>query len=143
MADHAGFFAAMGDKVTAVIEKKKRFYFEVKDEDLSQVVEFLFHTMGCRLSTATTTELYRGIEVLYHFSHDKTGVYYCPRIIIADKKKPQMHSITPIVRGAEWIEREMAEMTGVDFIGHPRKEPLLSRNNPDFPKQPLRVRRVS
>ena len=143
MPEKNEFFAAMGDKVTNVIEKKRRFYFQVADENVREVVEFLFKKMGCRLSTATATEVYKGIEVLYHFSHDKTGTYYCPRIIMTDKKNPKMNSITPIVTGAEWIEREMAELQGIEFVGHPRKEPLLSRNNPDFPVQPLRVRRVS
>jgi len=137
------FFETMGDKVGHTIEKKLRYYFEVKNEDLHEVINYIFNNMGCRLSTATATEIYRGIEVLYHFSHDKTGTYYCPRIIMKDKEKPQMNSITPIVRGAEWIEREMAEMFGIDFIGHPRKEPLLTRNNPTVEKLPLRLRRVS
>lgn len=143
MPEKNSFFETMGDKLSNIIEKKKRFYFQVGDDELADIVKYLFNNMGCRLSTATTTELYGGIEVLYHFSHDKTGTYYCPRIIIENKENPQMHSITPIVAGAEWIEREMAELTGVEFIGHPRKEPLLSRNNPDFPDKPLRVRRVS
>ena len=137
------FFAVMGGKIGKTIEKKLRYYFIVKNEDLHDVVSYLFNNMGCRLSTATATEVYRGIEVLYHFSHDKTGTYYCPRILITDKESPQMNSITPIVRGAEWIEREMAEMFGTDFVGHPRKEPLLTRNNPTVEKLPLRLRRVS
>ncbi len=138
-----GFFEAMGDKLGKTIEKKKRYYFQVENEDLHEVVDYIFNSMGCRLSTATATELYGGIEVLYHFSHDKTGTYYCPRIIMPDKNKPQMNSITPIVRGAEWIEREMAEMFGIDFVGHPRKEPLLTRDNPTVEKLPLRLRRIS
>jgi len=137
------FLDKMGDKVTDLKDKKYRLYFQVSDDDVREVVEFLFKEMGCRLSTATGTELFHGIEVLYHFSHDETGTYFCPRIIMTDKKNPKMNSITPIVKGAEWIEREMAEMLGIEFDGHPRKEPLLSRNNPDMPKQPLRVRSVS
>jgi len=89
MPEKNEFFAAMGDKVTNVIEKKRRFYFQVADENVREVVEFLFKKMGCRLSTATATEVYKGIEVLYHFSHDKTGTYYCPRIIMTDKKNPK------------------------------------------------------
>lgn len=143
MADGKTFFKEMGDKVGKTIEKKLRYYFEVKNENLLHVVDYIFNNMGCRLSTATATELYKGIEVLYHFSHDKSGTYYCPRIIMTDKDNPQMNSITPIVRGAEWIEREMAEMFGIDFIGHPRKEPLLTKNNPTVREQPLRLRRVS
>ena len=137
------FFDVMGHRISDVKEKKLRYYFKVRDEDLHDVVDYIFNKMGCRLSTATATELYRGIEVLYHFSHDKTGIYYCPRVIMTNKEKPQMNSITPIVRGAEWIEREMAEMYGIDFIGHPRKEPLLTRNNLTVEKLPLRLRRVS
>lgn len=137
------FFKEMGDKVGKTIEKKLRYYFQVKNDDLHDVVNYIFNNMGCRLSTATATEIYDGIEVLYHFSHDKTGTYYCPRVIMHDKKQPQMNSITPIVRGAEWIEREMAEMFGIDFVGHPRKEPLLTRDNPTVEKLPLRLRRIS
>ena len=137
------FLDAMGDQIGKTIDKPLRLYFEVDNNNLFNVVNYLFKEMGCRLATATATEVYKGIEVLYHFSHDATGTFFCPRIIMTDKKDPKMNSITPIVRGAEWIEREMAEMFGVDFEGHPRKEPLLSKNNPDFPKQPFRIRSLS
>jgi len=143
MANEHDFFKVMKEQVSEIIEKKYRYYFVVDDKDLHDVVSYLFRNMGCRLSTATATENYGSIEVLYHFSHDKTGTYYCPRILMADKENPQMNSITPIIKGAEWIEREMFEMYGIDFKGHPRKEPLLTKDNPTVRKQPLRVRRVS
>ncbi|MDZ7316602.1 MAG: NADH-quinone oxidoreductase subunit C [candidate division KSB1 bacterium] len=143
MAEVPDFFQAMAGKIGRTIHKKRRHYFEVQNENLHEVVTYLFKTMGCRLSTATATEVYRGIEVLYHFSHDPTGTYYCPRVLMTDREKPQMNSITPIVPGAEWIEREMSELLGIEFIGHPKKVPLLSRNNPDFPDKPLRIRRTT
>ena len=137
------FLEAMGDKIGKKIDKKGRLYFEVENDHLHEVVDYLFKEMGCRLSTATATETYRGIEVLYHFSHDKTGTYLCPRVIMTDKENPRMNSITPIVRGAEWIEREMAEMYGIDFVGHPRKEPLLTKDHPGKLDKPLRIRSLS
>lgn len=143
MADVPDFFQAMAGKIGKTIHKKRRHYFEVQNENLQEVVSYLFKTMGCRLSTATATEVYRGIEVLYHFSHDPTGTYYCPRVLMTNREKPQMNSITPIVPGAEWIEREMSELLGIEFIGHPKQMPLLSRNNPDFPDKPLRIRRTT
>lgn len=143
MADNTTFFQVMAGKIGKTVHKKKRHYFEVEDDYLHEVVTYLFKDMGCRLSTATATEVYRGIEVLYHFSHDASGTFYCPRILMTNREKPEMNSITPIIRGAEWIEREMAELLGINFIGHPKKEPLLSRNNPDFPTTPLRVRRAT
>lgn len=143
MPDKEKFLKTMGSKIGRQIDKKGRLYFEVADENLHEVVRYLFDTMGCRLSTATGMEMYGGIEVLYHFSHDVTGQYYCPRVVMTDKKNPRMTSITPIVRGAEWIEREMAEMLGITFEGHPRPEPLLTRDNPKAPQRPLRLRRPS
>lgn len=137
------FLEVMGDKVTEVVRKPKRLYFTVADADLHDVVEYLFHTMECRLSTATATEVHRGIEVLYQFSHDVTGDYYCPRVVMTDKEHPVMHSITPIVKGAEWIEREMMEFWGVEFRDHPRPERLLSKEHPQNLDQPYRFRRLS
>jgi NADH-quinone oxidoreductase subunit C len=137
------FNNVMKNKIFNVIKKKKRLYFEVKNEDIKEVAQYLFNNMGCRLSTATATEIYRGLEVLYHFSLDKTGDYFCPRVIIPNKKNPRMNSITPIVKGAEWIEREMYDLFGIDFEGHPRKEPLLTGNHPEGLRQPLRITKLS
>jgi len=138
MADYQDFLKIMGDKIKSKIEKPQRLYFEVDNEHILEVADYLFNTLGCRLSTATAKETYQGIEVLYHFSHDKTGIYFCPRVVMTDKKNPRMNSITPIVRGAEWIEREMSEMLGITFEGHPKPEPLLTRENKEVMKVPLR-----
>ena len=143
MDNFEDFLNEMKENIGNQIIKKRRIYFEVQNDKLRTVVEHLVNTLGCRLSTATATEVYKGIEVLYHFSHDKTGTYYCPRILMKDKKKPQMKSITPIVKGAEWIEREMFDLWGIDFVGHPRKEKLLTGNHPKGLRQPLRFRSIS
>lgn len=141
MDNYNDFLSLMGNKIIAKTLKHKRLYFEVDNQDIIEVADYLFNKLGCRLSTATAQESYRGIEVLYHFSLDKTGDYYCPRIVISDKKNPKMNSITPLFIGAEWIEREMAEMYGVHFEGHPNPEPLLTGNHPRNLTQPLRHRR--
>ena len=139
------FLTKMDDKIGPVIQKKKRLYFEVSDENLHEIITYLFKDLGCRLSTATAMEMYRGVEVLYQFSNDSTGQYYCPRIVMTDKENPMMHSISPIIPGAEWIEREMAEYWNITFIGHPRPEPLLTKDHPrgEGLGQPFRIRRMS
>jgi len=133
----------MGSKISRTIEKQGRLYFEVADKNLTEVAVYLFRTMGCRLSTATAMETYQGLEVLYHFSHDETGRYFCPRVVIPDKADPRATSITPIIRGAEWIEREMAEFWGITFEGHPRPERLLTKDHPKHLDKPFRFRRMS
>ncbi|MDH4197544.1 MAG: NADH-quinone oxidoreductase subunit C [Candidatus Aminicenantes bacterium] len=143
MAEKEKFLKEMGAKVGKTIDRPGRLYFEVRNDDLHDVVRYLFRTLGCRLSTATGQETYRGLEVLYHFSLDATGQYFCPRVVMTDKANPRMNSIAPIVKGAEWIEREMAELLGIVFQGHPRPGPLLTRDHPRGLRQPLRLRRTS
>jgi NADH-quinone oxidoreductase subunit C len=132
------FISEMGNKIGEKNQKQGRLYFEVENKNIFEITEHLFKKLGCRLSTATAQETYRGIEVLYHFSHDKTGDYYCLRIVIKDKDNPKMNSISSIVKGAEWIEREMMEMFGITFDGHPHPEPLLTGNHPEKIKTPWR-----
>ncbi len=43
----------------------------------------------------------------------------------ASKDDPIFASVTPVWRGAEWHEREGAELFGVTFEGHPNPEHLL------------------
>jgi len=142
MAEKDAVLEGLEGRISRTVAKKGRFFFEVADEDLRDVARHLFVTKGCRLSTATATETHRGLEVLYHFTDDATGNYYCPRVVMTDRVRPKMRSIAPIVKGAEWIEREMAELFGITFEGHPRPERLLTRDHPKPPDRPLRLRRT-
>lgn len=142
MAEKDAVLEGLEGRIGRSVARRGRLYFEVADADLHDVVRQLFLTKGCRLSTATATETHRGLEVLYHFSHDATGRYYCPRVVMTDRRRPHMRSIAPIVRGAEWIEREMAELFGIVFEGHPRPDRLLTKGHPKPPDRPLRLRRT-
>jgi NADH-quinone oxidoreductase subunit C len=62
-------------------------------------------------------------------------------VVLTDLKDPKMPSIAPIVKGAEWIEREISELFGITFEGHPWPERLLTRDHPHPPDRPLRQRR--
>ncbi len=61
---------------------------------------------------------------------------------MTDRACPAMPSVAPVVKGAEWIEREMAELFGITFEGHPRPERLLTKDHPKTPDKPLRLRRT-
>jgi len=66
----------------------------------------------------------RGLEVvyqLYSYTH-KHSVTLKARLPQDD---PRIASVTPIWRGADWHEREAAEMFGIVFEGHPNLVPLL------------------
>lgn len=141
MAEQDHILDGLEGQIGRTVAKKGRLYFEVAVDDLPAVVRHLFRGQGCRLSTASAMEMRRGLEVLYHFSHDATGRYYCPRVVLTDLEDPRMPSIAPICKGAEWIEREIAELFGIVFEGHPCPERLLTRDHPHPPDRPLRLRR--
>jgi NADH-quinone oxidoreductase subunit C len=66
----------------------------------------------------------QGLEVVYHlysYTH-KHSVVIKARM---PQEDPRIASVTPIWRGADWHEREAAEMFGIKFEGHPNPVPLL------------------
>lgn len=119
----------------------RRQYFTIKKEDIFEVVKFLFRDLHLRFSIASGVDTPEGIEILYHFSDDKDGIFYSARVLIEDKKSPAIDSITPLFPGGEWIEREIWEMLGVNFVGHPNLKRLLLAD--DWPEGEYPLRRSS
>jgi len=123
----------LGNKITAVTEKnRQRYYININPKDILQTAKIISNDLGCRFATATGIDTKEGIEILYHFSHDKTGKIITLGVILKNKEKPEIESITPILKGAEWIEQEIWEMLGVNFKGHPDlKRLLLAKDWPE------------
>jgi len=103
----------------------RRIYIEIAPQDIADVARFLFTELAFRFATASAIDTPKGIEILYHFSHDNSGKMLTIRTLIKDKKDPHIESITPIIKAAEWIEREMWEMLGIQFDHHPNLKKLL------------------
>jgi len=132
----------LGNKIVEWHEKSfRRIYFTIDKKDIFETARYLFKDLKLRFAIATGVDTPEGIEILYHFSYDQAGEFYSVRVIIADKKDPQIDSITPLFPGAEWIEREMWEMLGVNFVGHPNLKRLLLAD--DWPEgdYPLRQKK--
>ena len=116
----------------------RRIYILIKPADIKEVARILFKDLGLRFATASGQDTPGGLEILYHFSFDQSGEIFSVRVLIEDKKKPEIDSIATLFSGAEWIEREMWELLGIKFIGHPNLKHLLLLD--DWPKDdyPLR-----
>lgn len=128
----------LNDKILDFFKKNdRRYYIEVKPQEIVDCARILFEDLNFRLSTATGVDCEKHIEILYHFSYDKTGEIVSLRVKLA-KTKPEVDSLTKVLPAAEWIEREMWELLGINFIGHPNlKHLLLSEDWPEG-KYPLR-----
>jgi NADH:ubiquinone oxidoreductase subunit C len=116
----------------------KRIYISIKPGDIREVASFLFKDLGLRFATASGSDTPQGVEILYHFSFDKTGQIVSARVLIEDKKKPEIDSLATLFPAAEWIEREMWELLGINFRGHPNLKRLLLAEEWPQGKYPLR-----
>ena len=90
--------------------------------------EHLFRTLGFRFIIATALHTRAGFEIYYHFSHDPSGLILNLHVVL-DGSKPEIESITPLFEAGNWIEREMYELFGINFLNHPNLEKLLSEGN--------------
>lgn len=129
----------LGDKVINWHEySPRRVYITIKPDDLKNAVRLFFEDYGFRFSIATATDTPESIEISYHFSSDGTGHIFSLRINLEDKDKPEVDSISDLMAGANWIEREIWELMGVNFNGHPNLKRLLLKDDWPEGKYPLR-----
>lgn len=100
----------------------------IKPEKLVTAARYLYNAMKFRFVIASAFETGEGIEILYHFSDDTSGLILNLRVILS-KKRPEIESLTAIFEASNWIEREMHELFGINFLNHPNLEKLISEGN--------------
>ena len=82
----------------------------------------------------------------YPDAKDRYGVWYCllntatgQRLIVktfANDPEPRLKSVFSLWKGADWMEREVYDMYGVEFDGHPDLRRILMPD--EFTAFPLR-----
>ena len=110
------------------IKNKRRATISVKPEILLKAAEYLYRESGFRFIIASALHTKKGFEILYHFSKDDTGLVLNIHVIL-DKKQPQVESLSNMFNASNWIEREMHELFGINFLNHPNQEKLISDGN--------------
>jgi len=104
---------------------EKRAYVDIDPKAITDVVRFLFKDLYFRFNIASGVDTFEGIEILYHFAHDQSGIVVSMRVLLKDKNDPHIDTITSITKSAWWIEREIHELFGVEFDGNSDLRPLL------------------
>lgn len=113
------------DNIISVLDKTpKRVYIDIKPDSLKAFVRFIFKELGARFNIASGVDTRNAIEILYHFTFEDVNMIVSLRVKLS-KDKPQIASIAPLFEGANWIEREINELLGVNFVGHPDMRKLL------------------
>ena len=120
---------------------QQRAFVEVAPESVPQISGVLFSGLGARLQTASGVDTPAGIEVLYHWAldgkGDGAGCVISVRTLL-QRDSPEVESITCVCPAAEWIERELWELLGVQVRNHPDLRHLLLRDDWPQGRYPLR-----
>lgn len=75
------------------------------------------------------------MEVVYHLLSFEFKQDYCVKVK-TDRDAPQIPSITPVWTTADWQEREIYDLLGIDFPGHPDLRRIMLPD--DWVGHPLR-----
>jgi NADH:ubiquinone oxidoreductase subunit C len=92
-----------------------------EDRDLS--FEYIRSITGSDLE-----DRYEIVYSLYSFAYN----WSINVKVVLDYARPEVDSIVGIYKGADWFEREIWEMLGIEIKGHPDLRPLLLVGDEDF-----------
>ena len=116
---------------------ERRLTLQIDPAAILSMSEHLFKELGFRFIIASALHTKRGFEIYYHFSYDPSGLILNLHVIL-DKVKPEIESLSNMFNASNWIEREMHELFGINFLNHPNLEQLLSEGNWAMGEYPYR-----
>ena len=88
-----------------------------------------------RLGNLTAVDWKDHIEMVYHLYNMEENVKLEVKVAL-DSAAPVIESATSLYPGAEFEEREVYDLMGVEFLGHPDLRRILMPDN--YPAHPLR-----
>ncbi|EFM09073.1 NADH (or F420H2) dehydrogenase, subunit C [Paenibacillus curdlanolyticus YK9] len=93
-------------------------------------------SLSCRyLRNVSGVDYETHLEVVYHLVNLETGENYTIKSR-ADRQDPIVDSVTPVWETANWNEREIYDLLGVQFKGHPDMRRIMMPD--DWVGYPLR-----
>jgi Ni,Fe-hydrogenase III large subunit/Ni,Fe-hydrogenase III component G len=128
----------------ALLETKQpdpyRLFLTLRKETITQVADYLFNGLRARLIVSVGTDkrpVNDTYEVGYIFSLDRDNLAVMIKEIV-DPADPRVPSLTNIIPGANWHEREVYDLLGIVPEGHPDPRRLVVSD--DWPEDvfPLR-----
>jgi Ni,Fe-hydrogenase III component G len=116
------------DILETQIKNQKRIIVTIKPDSLLNLAEYLYKDAGFRFIIASAIHTKRGFEIHYHFSKDSVGLILNLHVIL-DRNNPEVESLSNMFNASNWIEREMHELFGINFLNHPNQDKLISEGN--------------
>ena len=91
---------------------------------------------GCFLESLTAVDLRESFTLVYHFASFDELCRTVVRASLAkeaqEAQEAQPPTISRVYPGADWYEREVYDLFGIKFAGHPNLKRLLLPEDADF-----------
>jgi len=116
------------DIVEVTVKNQKRVTVTIRPVAILNVAGYLYKSAGFRFIIASAVHTRRGFEIHYHFSRDSAGLILNLHVIL-DRNNPEIESLSNMFNATNWIEREMHELFGINFLNHPNQDKLISEGN--------------
>jgi NADH-quinone oxidoreductase subunit C len=113
-----------GAKVRIAERSPKRVYVYAENDIWVELATFMYKELKARYDTGCAVDDRDGVEIMFFWPFDGEHFFVTTKTFLA-KPSPTIDSISPVIPGAKWIEREMWEMYEVNFRNHPDLRPLL------------------
>ena len=115
----------LGENLIKVkIPRERRIFISIRKDALREAVNYLVKVLDLRhLSTITGVDLGGEISLIYHLTY--RGSIVISITITVSKENPVAPTITDLIPGAVLYEREVHDLLGVRFKGHPDLSPLI------------------
>ncbi|MCB4756175.1 MAG: NADH-quinone oxidoreductase subunit C [Elusimicrobia bacterium] len=126
-----------GDILDVFEKSPKRVYIDIKPGAICAVAHHIFRDLGARFNIASGVDGPTQMEILYHFTLEGINLLISFRVRL-EKSNLEIDSLAPLFEAANWIEREMHELLGINFKGHPDLRRLLLPDNWPEGVYPLR-----
>lgn len=116
------------DILSVIKKNERRITVSIRPDSITRIAEYLYKSDGFRFIIASALQTKRGFEIHYHFSKDQVGLVLNIHVVL-DKVNPEIESLSNMFNASNWIEREMHELYGINFLNHPNQDKLISEGN--------------
>lgn len=116
---------AIGKNVLEIrIPRPRRIFILIDKKVFRKAIRHLTKRMGfSHVSTITGVDVGEEIEVIYHLN--RAGTTELSLKVRVAKDKPALPTITDLIPGATLYEREVHDLLGIAFEGHPDLSPII------------------
>jgi len=117
--------------------REKRIFLTSTKETYRHIIKYLQEQQECHhLILINGVDLRNSFEVVYHFWSNKRHLFTLKVTIPRDN--PKINTITDITPAAILYEREVHDLFGIDFVGHPDLRRLVLADDWPEGNYPLR-----